>query len=47
MNKMLKNISFENIKTLNKDFSKHFHDTYTLGITYDGFFKSNSLNKDF
>lgn len=47
MNKMLKNISFENIKTLNKNFSKHFHDTYTLGITYDGIFKSTSLNKDF
>ncbi len=47
MNKMLKNISFENIKTLNKDFSKHFHDTYTLGITYNGIFKSNSLNKNF
>lgn len=47
MNKILDNISFENIKTLNKNFSKHYHDTYTLGITYDGMFKSNSLNKDF
>lgn len=46
MNKLLDNISFENIKTLNSKFVKHFHDTYTIGITYDGLFKSNCLNKD-
>jgi len=44
---MLKNISFENLKTLDKNFTKHFHNTYTLGITYNGIFKSRSLNKDF
>lgn len=44
---MLDKISFENIKTLDKSFSKHFHDTYTLGITYDGFFKSHNLTKEF
>ncbi len=47
MTKILDNISFENIKTLDKNFSKHFHNTYTLGITYHGIFKSYSLNKDF
>lgn len=47
MNKILDNISFENIKTQNLHFTKHFHDTYTLGITYNGVFKSYSLNKDF
>ncbi len=47
MNKLLDSISFENIKTLNREFSKHFHDTYTIGITYDGLFKSKCHNKDF
>lgn len=47
MKQPLNTISFENIKTLDKNFTKHFHDTYTLGITYEGFFKSHSLNKDF
>jgi len=47
MTKILDKISFENIQTLDKDFTKHFHDTYTLGITYHGIFKSYSLNKDF
>lgn len=47
MTKKLDSISFENLKTIDENFTKHFHDTYTLGITYDGIFKSYSLNKDF
>ena len=47
MNKILETISFENLKTIDEHFSKHFHDTYTLGITYKGILKSYILNKDF
>lgn len=36
----LKNTTFENIEDSNGIFTKHFHDTYTIGITHDGFFKS-------
>jgi len=31
---------FENIENSNGQFTKHFHDTYTIGITNDGMFKS-------
>ncbi|MEA1914814.1 MAG: AraC family transcriptional regulator [Campylobacterota bacterium] len=43
--KALENTYFENIKHTNRMFSKHFHDTYTIGITHDGLFKSTNLNK--
>lgn len=36
----LKNTIFENISDSNGLFQKHFHSTYTIGITHDGFFKS-------
>lgn len=33
---------FENIQNSNGKFTKHFHDTYTIGLTHDGLFKSIS-----
>jgi len=36
----LKNTIFENIPNSNGKFSKHFHNTYTIGLTHDGIFKS-------
>ena len=47
MNDLLSNISFENIKTADEQFSHHFHDTYTVGITYEGVMKSHYLNNTF
>ena len=44
--KSLKHTLFENVETSNGIFTKHFHDTYTIGITHDGFFKSINLNKE-
>lgn len=41
----LKNTIFENIETSNGLFTKHYHDTYTIGITHGGLFKSINLNK--
>lgn len=35
---------FENITDSNGIFSKHFHDTYTIGLTHDGLFKSFHTN---
>lgn len=40
----LKNTLFENIDTSNGLFTKHYHDTYTIGITHSGLFKSINLN---
>jgi len=45
--KALENTLFENIDHTNDSFSKHFHDTYTIGITNDGLFKSYNSNKTF
>lgn len=36
---------FEDIKESNGKFAKHFHDTYTIGITHDGLFKSINSNQ--
>lgn len=36
----LKHTVFENIENSNGKFTKHFHDTYTIGLTHDGIFKS-------
>ena len=36
---------FENIPAYDGTFAKHFHDTYTIGITHDGMFKSINSNK--
>ncbi|XPV67802.1 MAG: AraC family transcriptional regulator [Halarcobacter sp.] len=43
--KYLKETFFENIQNSNDNFSKHFHDTYTIGITHQGLFKSVNENK--
>ena len=43
----LKNTLFENVHSTNDQFRKHFHDTYTIGITNDGLFKSINSNKTF
>jgi AraC-like DNA-binding protein len=36
---------FENIQNSNGQFTKHFHDTYTIGLTHKGLFKSINENK--
>lgn len=43
--KMLNNTIFEDVNNSNGNFSKHFHDTYTIGLTHDGLFKSMNLNQ--
>ncbi len=43
----LKNTLFEHIKNTDATFTKHFHDTYTIGITNEGLFKSKHLNKTY
>jgi len=43
----LKNTLFENINYTDSVFTKHFHDTYTIGITNSGMFKSINQNKTF
>lgn len=42
---ILNNTIFENVQNSNGKFIKHFHDTYTIGITHDGIFKSINQNK--
>ncbi|QKF81323.1 AraC family transcriptional regulator [Halarcobacter ebronensis] len=41
----LNEVFFENIKNSNDNFVKHFHDTYIIGITHDGMFKSINQNR--
>lgn len=36
---------FENINHSSGQFTKHFHDTYTIGLTHDGIFKSKYEKK--
>lgn len=36
---------FENIQNSNGKFTKHFHETYTIGLTHAGLFKSIHENK--
>jgi AraC-like DNA-binding protein len=43
--KMLNNTIFENVNNSNGNFTKHFHDTYTIGLTHDGLFKSINEKK--
>ena len=40
MSKILNNILFENVQQCSDDFTKHYHDTYTIGLTYKGVLKS-------
>ncbi len=46
MIKLLKNTLFENAKNLDAHFKKHYHDTYTIGITYEGLLKLNKSNSN-
>lgn len=41
----LKDTIFENIQSSNGLFVKHFHDTYTIGLTHAGMFKSVNSHK--
>lgn len=41
----LQDTVFENIENSNGLFTKHFHDTYTIGITHSGLFKSIKSNQ--
>lgn len=47
MSKILTNILFENVIHSNEDFTKHYHDTYTIGLTYKGFLKTLYANESF
>jgi len=40
MNNLLQNTLIENVKYSNENFQKHFHDTYTIGLTYTGFLRA-------
>ncbi len=44
---ILDDILFENIKNTSQEFTKHFHDTYTIGITSRGRFTSYHLDKNY
>ncbi len=43
----LRNTLFENLQCSNENFEKHYHDTYTIGLTYKGFLKSYNLKQNF
>lgn len=47
MIKILDNISFTNVKQSNKIFHPHFHNTYSVGITHKGLYKSINQNNTF
>ncbi|MDX1809576.1 MAG: AraC family transcriptional regulator [Sulfurospirillaceae bacterium] len=47
MRGFIKNTLFENEKNSNYYFEKHFHDTYTIGLTYSGFLKSYNLSQNY
>lgn len=44
---LLQNTFFENIQSKKESFHKHSHDTYTIGVTHDGVFRSINSNKAF
>lgn len=47
MSKILNNILFENVRHSNEDFTRHYHDTYTIGLTYKGVLKSYNANESY
>ena len=47
MSPLLNNILFENVKHSNDKFTKHYHDTYTIGLTYKGVIKTYNANQSF
>jgi AraC-like DNA-binding protein len=46
MLRLLKTTLFENVSHSNEEFTRHFHDTYTIGITYEGVMKT-FINSNF
>ena len=47
MSPLLNNILFENVSFSNEDFTRHYHDTYTMGLTYKGVLKSYNANESY
>lgn len=47
MSKLLDKILFENVHLCNDNFTKHFHDTYTIGLTYEGVLKTQICKESF
>ncbi len=47
MTKILQNTLFEKLKCSSENFKKHYHDTYTIGLTYRGYLKSYNLHQHF
>ena len=47
MSPLLNNILFENVSFSSEDFTKHYHDTYTIGLTYKGVLKSYNAYQSF
>ncbi|PLY07070.1 MAG: AraC family transcriptional regulator [Arcobacter sp.] len=47
MSPLLNNILFENVSFSNEDFTKHYHDTYTIGLTYKGVLRSYNANQSY
>jgi len=45
MNSLLNNTLIENVKLSNNEFNKHYHDTYTIGLTYSGVIKLHYMKK--
>jgi AraC-like DNA-binding protein len=45
MSRLLNNILFENVQFSNSNFTKHYHDTYTIGLTYKGVLKAYNANE--
>lgn len=47
MSQLLNNILFENVKSSSEDFTRHYHNTYTIGLTYKGVLKSYNANQSY
>lgn len=47
MSRLLENILFENVKFSNSNFTKHYHDTYTIGLTYKGVLKAFNAHESY
>lgn len=44
---LLDDLIFTNVNSSNKVFTPHFHDTYSIGITHKGLYKSKNRNNTF
>lgn len=47
MSKLLNDLIFTNVNSSNKIFTPHFHNTYSIGITHKGLYKSKNRNNTF